>query len=138
MRPVLKGIILAFGSLLLLVVACLAADRISYARARPPKQVTDFRSCMAWLKPPIGAYKLSDRNTIYYQVTGPPGRSLPTGPAAYTFDRSGKLIGWTPDVGDKDTPGLKLSAAAKRERVSFEELWLVLASTTSHQTARSF
>src|SRR5215471_9598964 len=99
MRRVLKGIIFAFGSFLLLAVACLAADRISYVRARPPKQVTDFRSCMSWLKPPIGAYKLSDGKTTHYQVTGPPGRSLPSGPAAYTFDSSGKFIGWTPDVG---------------------------------------
>jgi hypothetical protein len=107
---------------LLVLIGSTAADQIPRSRAKPPQSVTDVASCLAWLKQPMGAYRITDGNTVYYRVTGPAGRYLASGPSGYTFDSHGKFIGWTADVGGFPTPGLHISPGAKREKISMEEL----------------
>jgi hypothetical protein len=118
----LKVICVAVGVVLLLLIGCIADNQISYSRAKPPKTVTDVSTCLAWLRNPMGAYRITDGDVIYYRVTGPAGRHVASGLSAYTFDSQGKFIGWTPDAGDFPTPGLRLSPGAKREEISLEEL----------------
>lgn len=122
MKRVFKVLGWALGVPLLLLVSCIAADRIPYSQAKPPKTVTDVASCLAWLEHPMNAYKITDGDTVYYRVTGPAGRFLASGPSAYTFDARGKFVGWTADVGDLPTPGLHISTDAKRENISLENL----------------
>jgi hypothetical protein len=122
MKRAIKTAALAVGTLLLLLIGCIGADQIRMAKARPPKTVTDINSCLAWLNHPMGAYRVTDGNAVYYRITGPAGRFLASGPSAYTFDSRGKFVGWTADVGDFPTPGLHLSESAKREKISLEEL----------------
>ena len=110
------------GVLLSLLAGCLALVKIPYLQAKPPKNVTDVASCLVWLKKPMGAYKITDGNFVYYRVTGPAGRFLASGPSAYTFDAQGRFIGWTADLGDLPTPGLTISPSAKREKISLQEL----------------
>ena len=122
MRRAIKVVGVAVGVPLLLLIGCIAADQIPHSRATPPKSVTDVPSCLAWLQKPMGAYRITDGQMIYYRVTGPAGRYLASGPSAYTFDSHGKFIGWTADVGDFPTPGLHISPDAKRETLSLDEL----------------
>jgi hypothetical protein len=122
MRRFIKVVCIAVAVPLLLLIGCIEADQIPYSRAKPPKSVTNVPSCLAWLQKPMGAYRVTDGQVIYYRVTGPAGRYLASGPSAYTFDSHGKFIGWTADVGDFPTPGLHISPDAKRERISLDEL----------------
>ncbi len=122
MQRIIKVICFAVGVPLLLLIGCIAADQIPHSRARPPKTVTNVSSCLEWLKKPMGAYRITDGGLVYYRVTGPAGRYLASGLSAYTFDSHGKFIGWTADVGDFPTPGLRLSPDAKREKISLDEL----------------
>jgi hypothetical protein len=121
-RRAIKTAAWTVGIVLLLLISCICADQIPMAKARPPKTVTDINSFLAWLKHPMGAYRITDGSVLYYRITGPAGRFLASGPSAYTFDSHGKFIGWTADVGDFPTPGLHLSESAKREKISLEEL----------------
>lgn len=107
---------------MLLLIGCFVDDQIAFRRARPPENVTDVPSCLAWLQEPMGVYRITDGDLIYYRLTGPAGRCIASGPSAYTFDAHGKFIGWTADVGDFPTPGLQLSENVKREKISLDEL----------------
>ena len=122
MRRVIKIICIVLGVPIMLLFGCIAADTIPYSRAKPPKTVTDISSCLAWLQKPMGAYRITDGDVVYYRVTGPAGRYLASGPSAYTFDSNGKFIGWTADVGDYSTPGLHISPDAKHEKILLEDL----------------
>ncbi|MGZ4975317.1 MAG: hypothetical protein ACXWDN_21360, partial [Limisphaerales bacterium] len=122
MQRALKVICVGVGVPLLLLIGSIAADQIPQSRAKPPKTVTDVSSCLAWLQKPMGTYRITDGQMIYYRVTGPAGRYLASGPSAYTFDSHGKFIGWTADDGDFPTPGLNLSPDAKRVTISLDEL----------------
>ncbi len=122
MKRAFKILAWLFGVPLLLLIGSIVADRVLASRAKPPQTVTDVASCLGWLRKPMGAYKITDGEKIYYRVTAPAGRCLPSGPSAYTFDSRGKFVGWTPDMGDLPTPGLHISDGAKREKLSLEEL----------------
>ena len=74
MKRVLKVIAVAVGIPPLLLIGCIAADQISRSRAKPPASVTDVPSCLAWLKEPRGAYRITVDGAVYYQITGPAGR----------------------------------------------------------------
>ena len=100
MKRVFRILAWGLGVPLLLLIGCIAADQIPLAQARPPKSVRDINSCLAWLKKPMGSYRVTTDETVYYQVTGPAGRYLASGPSAYTFDAQGRFIGWSADMGD--------------------------------------
>ena len=122
MKRVLKMIAVVVGVPLLLLIGCIAADQIPRSRATPPDSVTDVVSCLAWLKEPMGAYRITADGVVYFQITGPAGRYLPSGPSGYTFDSGGRFIGWSADIGDFKTPSQVFTAGAKREKITMEEL----------------
>lgn len=62
-----------------------------HARAKPPAHVTNIVSFLQWKPAPMGVRRLAVGTNTYWQALGP---------AAYSFDASGALIGWTPDMGD--------------------------------------
>jgi hypothetical protein len=122
MKRILKVIAVAVGIPVLFLIGCIAADQIPRSRATPPASVTDVSSCLAWLKEPMGAYRINVDGAVYYLITGPAGRFLPSGPAGYTFDSGGRFIGWSSDIGDFKTPPQIFTAGAKREKITVEEL----------------
>ena len=122
MKRVCKILAWGLGVPLLLLIGCIAADQIPLAQARPPKSVTDINSCLAWLKKPMGSYRVTMDETVYYQVTGPAGRYLASGPSAYTFDAQGRFIGWSADMGDFKTPVEVFREGAKREKIPLDQL----------------
>src|SRR2546422_5787824 len=122
MQRVIKVICVVVGVPLLLLIGCIALDQIPHSRATPPKTVTDVSSCLAWLKKPMGAYRITSDGVVYYQVTAPAGRYLASGPAGYTFDSHGQFIGWSSDIGDFKTPPQVFTPGAKREKITLDEL----------------
>ena len=84
--------------------------------------MVDVSSCLTWLKQPIGAYRVTTDKAVYYQITGPAGRYLPSGTSAYSFDVNGKFIGWTSDEGDIHTPEQVFIKGSESEKISLDEL----------------
>jgi hypothetical protein len=121
-KRAIKILCIAVAIPLLFLFGCVALDQISHSRAKPPKTIADVESCLAWLKNPMGAYRVTIGEHIYYQITGPAGRFMASGPAAYSFDAQGKFIGWTQDMGDFYEPREVFSPDAKREKISLDEL----------------
>jgi len=122
MQRAVKVICVAVGVPILVLVGCIVADQIPHSRATPPKTVTDVSSCLAWLKKPMEVYRITSDGVVYYQVTGPAGRYLASGPAGYSFDSHGRFIGWSADIGDFKTPHQVFTPGAKREKISLDEL----------------
>jgi hypothetical protein len=121
-KRVLKPVAIILGIVFLTLAGCFALNQIPYSRAKPPNGVVDISSCLAWLKKPISAYRISTDRAIYYQITGPAGGYLPSGDAAYSFNSQGRFIGWTPDEGDLKLPTEVFVPGAKGEKISLDEL----------------
>lgn len=122
MHRTIKVICAVVAVPLFLLIGCVAADRIPRARATPPKSITDVSSCLAWLKEPMAIYRVSAGGEVYYEVTGPAGRYLASGPAGYTFDSRGQFMGWSLDIGDFKTPPQVFTPDAKWESITIDEL----------------
>jgi len=122
MKRAIKLLCIACAIPLLFLIGCVALDQIPHSRATPPKTVTDVASCLAWLKNPIDAYKITTEKAVYYQIRGPAGCYLPSGCSAYSFDGDGKYIGWTQDDGDIHVPSEVYAPNAKNEKISLDEL----------------
>ena len=72
--------------------------------ARPPKglkTIEDFKTWKAGSIKGIGTFQ--DEGVTYTVMLGPPGRYVPSGPAAYLFDEQGQFVDWTADMGDSAT-----------------------------------
>lgn len=65
----------------------------------PPSDVTDINSFSRWQR---GANSFTVRTGTdqYFLAVGGFAGILPSGPAISVFDRSGRLLDWTPDSGD--------------------------------------
>jgi len=70
----------------------------------------------------MGSYRVTVGKTVYYQITGPAGRYVASGPSAYTFDAQGRFIGWSSDMGDFKRPAEVFQEGAKREKITLEQL----------------
>ena len=123
MKPNRKAVGVVFCLGILLVVAGVVADSILYRRATPPSSVTDVASCIAWLGQPMGVIRVTtSEQQQYYMLRGPSGRLVSSGAAAYTFDATGRVVGWTPDMGDVYSPPVVFAKGARREEISLEDL----------------
>ena len=117
------------GALLFLVSLIFIFDHIPYWRAKPPSSVTNVRSFFDWMPEPRGALRITVENKRYYQMTGPAGRVLASGPSAYTFDEQGQFIGWTPDMGDIHFPEMAFSPKARQEMISLDEMRMMMKTS---------
>lgn len=122
MQKAFKNLAWLLGVPLLLLIGCMVADQIPMARARPPKSVTNVDSCLAWLGTPMSSYRVTVSNIVYYQLTGPAGRYVSSGPSAYTFDVRGRFIGWSADMGDFKQPPEVFQQGAQREKITLDQL----------------
>lgn len=100
-----------------------------HARAKPPAHVTNIVSFLQWKPAPMGVRRLAVGTNTYWQALGPAGRLVASGPSAYSFDASGTLIGWTPDMGDIYRPHELFGPDVKRETVSLADMKAVMEST---------
>jgi hypothetical protein len=91
-----RGIIL----MVLLIAVWLTAEALMYRRTVPPASVTDFPTFAKWQQSPRDIEVIQQGGTGYLLATGPGGGLLASGPSSYVFDRSGRLVDWSSDIGD--------------------------------------
>lgn len=118
----------------LLIVTWLTTECLLYRRTVPPASVTGVDSFLNWQPHTTRFAILSQSGGEYLMGTGPGGGLLPSGSSAYVFDRSGRLVDWSPDIGD-DTDfderwqaqrSLRTEESLSRQEVS---RWLAPAAT---------
>jgi hypothetical protein len=98
-------------------VTLLALNQIAYRKATPSPDVKDVSSFLAWIKEPMGLFRVTTGENLYFVYQGPAGRLPSSGTAAYAFDAKGQFIGWTPDMGDVKSPSKVFSGDARWERI---------------------
>jgi hypothetical protein len=79
----------------------IGAELLLQRRAVPPPNVRTFDGFLAW-RPRTEFFRVHQiRGNEFLEALGPgAGILLPSGPAGYVFDRSGRMIDWTHDSGD--------------------------------------
>jgi hypothetical protein len=77
-----------------------ATDRLLYWRCVPPAGVTDVVSFLNWQPATERFAMLAGGDGQHLMATGRRGGLLPSGPSGYVFDRSGRLVDWSRDIGD--------------------------------------
>ncbi len=120
------------GWLLLAFAAYFACEEALCYRVIPPKRVTTLATYLRW-RPDTHKFTLA--NDEYLRVFGGGAGLLPSGPAAYVFDRTGRMVDWTPDSGDDDEFQAKWDWRETRiERLDRAEAmaWLEKAATQPH------
>ena len=131
---VVKYALIIGGALFFLLLVSVIPDYVYFMpRAKPPRGMTNLQTFFEWKPMPMSAWRITIGNSVYYQLTGPAGRSLPSGPAAYAFDANGQFIGWTADSGDFFTPAVIYEPGAKRERVSVTEVRALVSTNSAIQ-----
>ncbi|MDC0937201.1 hypothetical protein OAS39_13030 [Pirellulales bacterium] len=98
--------------LVLLVISLPAGWLVSEARwsriNNPNGKFTNVDDYLAQSRQPNRVTKVSRDGKSYFIAYGPlDGRwlAMPSGPAAYVFDESGRLVEWWGDIGDEDNYG---------------------------------
>jgi hypothetical protein len=89
-----RGIIIAG----LLIAAWIATERVLYRRTVPRANVRDIDSFLQWRPGTRQFAVLADGRHLI--ATGAASSVLPSGPSGYVFDRSGRLVDWSADIGD--------------------------------------
>jgi hypothetical protein len=85
-----------------LIGGCFTAEYASYRRADPTGCVFTLSEFLAW-RQWAEQFALVDVGGQQHVIAyGPAGRTflMASGPAAYVFDARGKLVDWSPDIGD--------------------------------------
>ncbi|HEU5071960.1 MAG TPA: hypothetical protein VFV96_16270 [Verrucomicrobiae bacterium] len=127
----IKMAIITIVVMTLLLAASFLPDLLYYMpRAKPPVTVVDLHSFLAWKPDPKRAWKITVSNEVYYQLSGPPGRWLASGPAAYAFDSSGRFIGWTADSGDISRPVIIYAPGANRQSINVDTVRALLKTNS--------
>jgi hypothetical protein len=85
--------------LVLLIAAWIATERLLYRRTVPPADVTSIDSFLKW-RPDTEQFAILASDNEHLMATAGGAGFLPSGPSAYVFDRSGRLVDWSPDIGD--------------------------------------
>ena len=104
-----------------LLLLSLIPEPFLRARAKPPAQVKDVQTFLAWKPEPIRVVRLTLGSNVFWQALGPAGTLTPSGPSAYSFDSTGRFIGWTHDMGDVHHPRELFGPEVKRDLVTLDE-----------------
>ena len=84
----------------ILLTGILVYDAIAARKAVPPPHVKTLSSFLDWRPGPHYGYVKRIQNRDHLVVLGDFAGMIPSGPAAYVFDKSGRLLDWTVDSGD--------------------------------------
>src|SRR5690348_2492427 len=91
-----RGIVVV---VLVLVAAWVASERVMYRRTVPPAEVTNIDAFLKW-RPATEEFAVLSSDDEHLMATSGGAGFLPSGSSAYVFDRSGRLVDWSPDIGD--------------------------------------
>jgi len=87
-----------------LLVGCLSLDLIPMSAAKPPPKLKTLQDFRAWKRGSVmGMRTFTNSGKAYTVMLAPAGRFLASGPSAYLFDKDGRFIDWTADMGDLPT-----------------------------------
>ena len=93
------GVIL--GVPVVLLGGCRLVDQIPMGPARPPEHLGRLAEFLEWKQGAVKGMGTYESGGVTYTVMlGPAGRYLASGPSAYLFDKDGKFVDWTADMGD--------------------------------------
>lgn len=97
--------LIVFVVLLVVTSVIVAYDVLAARRITPSADVRSLESFFAWQPGSHRAVLRERGGDEHLVVFGPLTGLAPSGPPAYVFDRSGRLVEWTRDSGDD--PGFK-------------------------------
>jgi hypothetical protein len=81
---------------------CLATEYVSHRRVDPTGRVSNLSEYLAW-RPAAEQFAAVDINGKRHVIAYGPMSSwllLSSGPSAYVFDETGRLVDWSSDIGD--------------------------------------
>lgn len=117
------------------IVAWEGIDYCIFRGERPPDRMETLSDFLSWHSTPTSASRVTVRGTTYFVLEGGDGRWHPSGPATYTFDRSGNFVEWSVDSGDVEAPRVVYSRELKEERMSVEEIMRSIEAYLSGEPA---
>ena len=85
-----------------LIGLCVTAEFVGRRRVDPAGRASNLREYLAW-RPSANRFAIVDVKGDPHLVAYGPKSSpllLSSGPSAYVFDRAGRLVDWSPDIGD--------------------------------------
>jgi hypothetical protein len=109
-------------AVVLAVLAWLFSE-IRWARINDPHgKFTNVTEYVAWGRHPGHVTKIKRQGEVFFIAHSPMDvwLAMPSGPAAYVFDKSGRMIEWSRDSGDD--PGFQNRWPLPHEQSSLEEL----------------
>jgi hypothetical protein len=89
-------------TLAVLVVGCVIAESIAHRRVVPPVDVKSLDGFLRW-RPSAEQFAMVNVGGREHLIAYGPTSSvlwLSSGPSAYVFDASGRLVDWSADIGD--------------------------------------
>lgn len=95
-RPSVVVVLVVVGSF----AAVIADDVRALAEAEPPPGVSTLAEVLEWQPGPHSAWIHTADAVEHLVMLGPRRGLTASGPSAYVFDRTGRLIDWTADAGD--------------------------------------
>jgi hypothetical protein len=112
-------------ALLLPFAAIVAYDLWAMRRSVPPGSVTTIEAFFDWQPGTHRAVQRYVDGKEHLVIFGPLAGLLPSGPPAYVFDESGRLIDWVQDSGDNSEFQNRWGPAGPRINVDrpFAESW---------------
>lgn len=108
----LRGLIVV----VVLIGGCLTAEYVSHRRVNPTGHAANLDEYLAW-RPSAEQFALVGVNCTPYVIAYGPTSSwlmLSSGPSAYVFDDMGRLVDWSPDIGDDPRFDARWSAQRSR------------------------
>src|SRR5438093_1112284 len=84
------------------IAGCIVTEYVSHQRVVPPDHVKSLAAFLEW-RPSINEFTVVNVNGSEHVIAYGPWSGillLPSGPSAYVFDRSGKFVDWSSDIGD--------------------------------------
>lgn len=122
MKTKLRKLLVYFGAILFGIVVWLLVATAEKKRLRPPEGVATLAGFADAMPPPTRLAIIEDDGTQYVIWIGDIAHwSLPSGPACYVFDRSGKLVEWDTETGDGQSTTRFLRRAWDAKELSVEE-----------------
>lgn len=101
-----------------LIGGCLTTEIVSQRRLRPTGRATTLQEYLAW-RPSAEQFSAVDVAGNQHVIAYGPMSSwllLSSGPSAYVFDGSGRLVDWSSDIGDDSAFDERWSAQRSRGR----------------------
>jgi hypothetical protein len=107
-----------------LIGGCVATEVACYRRIVPDGRAATLAEYLAW-RPSAAEFAVVETSGMEHVIAYGPSRSLmlASGPSAYIFDDTGRMVDWSPDIGDDPAFDERWTAQGRGDgRVKREEV----------------